>query len=131
MLYPTVPASRYPVAEIIAATEAHNGASFTADGRNVYGAPFYAVSVNPEHERIVNAPLSADVLERYIAERADIWDDAHIIGTWQHDGRVYLDVVTLVSDLDDALALARQHGQLAIFDLANGEEISAVSEVAA
>ena len=131
MLYTPVLASRYPVADIINATAECGGASFSIDGRNLFGAPFYAVSVHPEHERIVSAPLSPEVLDTYISERADIWDDSHIIGTWEHEGRVYLDVVTLVADRDDALALARQHGQLAIFNLAAGEEISAVSEVAA
>jgi hypothetical protein len=48
---------------------------------------------------------------------------AHYVGSWTHDGTLYLDVVRVVPELRDALSLAREHNQLAVWDLAAGEEL--------
>ena len=51
-------------------------------------------------------------------------------GTWVADGYVHLDVVELVNDREDALLKGMAHGQLAIWDNANGCEIPVVEGVA-
>lgn len=46
------------------------------------------------------------------------------VGTWEEGGVVYVDPVALVSNLADAIALAEEHDQLAIYGLHNGETIN-------
>jgi len=45
------------------------------------------------------------------------------VGAWIHDGQLYLDPGTLCSDLGDAIALAKQRGELAIYDTVDECEI--------
>lgn len=46
-------------------------------------------------------------------------------GSWRDDrGRIWLDRVNILDNLDDALFLARFRGELAIFHLDTGEEIA-------
>lgn len=45
------------------------------------------------------------------------------LGVWRDGDKVYFDVVNVVADRDEALAMGRAHNQLAIYDLAKGEEI--------
>ena len=44
-------------------------------------------------------------------------------GCWFDNGRYYLDVSVNAQDRDNALAVAKRNGQLAIFDVAEGETI--------
>ena len=45
------------------------------------------------------------------------------IGTWVHNGKVYLDSVKGFEDLDEALGFARVSNQLAIYDRLENKEI--------
>lgn len=45
-------------------------------------------------------------------------------GTWIHDGTVYVDPHTRTEDLAHALDLARERGELAIWDSEQGEAIN-------
>ena len=53
------------------------------------------------------------------------------VGTWQHEGRVYVDAVDVFSDLDAALAAARSRDQLAVWDAQNGAVIPVTAVPAA
>ena len=46
------------------------------------------------------------------------------VGTWAHDGTVYVDLVEIFTDRDAALSVARDRGELAIWDAYAGAEIS-------
>jgi hypothetical protein len=46
------------------------------------------------------------------------------VGTWQHDGTVYVDLVEIFTDRDAALAAARDRGEIAIWDAYAGAEIT-------
>lgn len=47
-----------------------------------------------------------------------------LVGSWINDGRLYLDIVLPISNLGDALTLARATNQLAIYDAIKGESIN-------
>lgn len=47
----------------------------------------------------------------------------YYLGAWVNNGKIYLDVVTIVKDLKVALRLAKIGKQIAIFDLDNQKEI--------
>lgn len=47
----------------------------------------------------------------------------NILGTWLHEGVVYLDNVQAFSDLEEALKVAKAQGELAIFDSFENKEI--------
>jgi hypothetical protein len=85
----------------------------------------YAVAVHPECEEIFAQVTPVGVwgyMERH-AETLAL--PGRVMGGWcdPSDGRVYLDVSILVEDRDEAIKLAVDHDQLAIFDFAAGESI--------
>ena len=45
------------------------------------------------------------------------------IGTWIHKGKIYFDLVQHIQDLDVATKLAKEHGEIAIYDCKNQKEI--------
>lgn len=49
--------------------------------------------------------------------------DGCFLGTWVHDGQVYIDVTEHFVDLEEALCAARLGNQLAIWDIENEVEI--------
>jgi hypothetical protein len=42
---------------------------------------------------------------------------ARIIGTWIDDGRLYIDAIELIESTDDALRLAAERGELAVYHI--------------
>jgi len=61
--------------------------------------------------------IYADLHERLFRE------EGCLLGGWVH-GRLYLDVSVRVPNKDEALRLAAQRGELAIYDVATGEVIN-------
>jgi hypothetical protein len=100
---------------------------FTVDprtGADVTGG--YAVSLHPEAGRVL-AKVTPGALLEFVMTRSDLLTvPGNVFGAWRDpaDGRVYLDVSTLVDDLDQALELARQHDQLAVYDFAAGRSVT-------
>jgi hypothetical protein len=88
-----------------------------SDGSDVRAG--YAVAVHPERERIFDGGVTSNDLHKYIAEAKDALSlPGRVLGGW-HDpatGRVYLDVSVVTADLSEAMTLARETQQLAIFD---------------
>lgn len=85
----------------------------------------YAVAAHPDREVILSEVTMGDLLE-FMIRNADVLQlPGRIVGGWKdpEDGRVYLDVSILVEDRDEALQLAVDHDQLAIFDFASGQSI--------
>ena len=52
-------------------------------------------------------------------------NSARHYGVWadQRDGQIYFDVVDHVGTLADALRLGRERGEIAVWDIAEGEEV--------
>lgn len=49
--------------------------------------------------------------------------DTDYVGTWLSDGVIFIDAVVLMPDLREAMALALNHGQEAIYDFLSGESL--------
>ncbi len=54
---------------------------------------------------------------------ADLAYDTQYVGYWQHDGDWFFDAVDLVEDEADALNLAKERGEIAIWDGVNSQEV--------
>lgn len=90
-----------------------------ATGENVTSG--YAVSIYPERERIITGGVTGEDLADYLREHADALTlPGRVFGGWRDpaSGAAFLDVSVTTRDLPTALALARSHGQLAVFDFA-------------
>lgn len=110
---------------IVADTLANGGGTYDQDTLESVTGQFYALSVNPECERVIPiAEFSADELSDALVTFPH---DAHI-GTWIDGTNVYVDASTLIPHarmlLCDVLAIARDAGQLAIYDMASGQTIA-------
>ena len=85
----------------------------------------YAMALNPMYEERV--PLR-DFGPDHVAEYRKKWaavlaEPNNYLGAWVQDGYVYLDVSVVVSDESEAMDVARQNQQRAIFNLSTFEEI--------
>jgi hypothetical protein len=105
----------------------HGGSTFNLAKGPLGGTPHYAVSIHKGREvKVPGKNVSPEQMQAFMAKNADLLQDPdNSVGTWfnQEDGNTYIDVSKTVPGLDDALKLARENDQLAIFDLQNFEEI--------
>lgn len=95
-------------------------------GQDMMGAQAYAVSIFKDRELVVLGNANAPTVAKYIRANDDLLSDPrNALGTWfnNEDGNTYLDISVLVPRMQDALQLARKHGQIAIFDLRTGTNI--------
>lgn len=114
------------------ATLAHDGVTFdpVTLSEPTWG---YAVATVGREEiyeladdpRVSAVELTA-ILEDYIRRHHSVLASSrYYLGTWLHDGRIYLDVSEVIrGDLPAAIATGVARQQLAIFDLLRKEEIS-------
>jgi len=101
---------------------------FTVNPRN--GADVskgFAVAIYPERSKeIAHSEVGADTIKQYADSNSDVLSmDGNMMGGW-HDpasGTVWLDVSRVTSSKEKAIALAKQHNQIAIFDLGSGNSI--------
>lgn len=110
-------------------TVSKGGATWNLVEGNLLGTPNYAVSVFPERCKVISLGRCPEEAERhdiageveaFIRANKDVlMDDPRVsIGTWEHEGHLYLDLSITVPSLALALELGRQYGQNEIFDLA-------------
>lgn len=99
----------------------HGGGTFEAGT----GLPFepaegYAVAMAAGTQAWVTDPADLPDVARLVAQE---WD-ASFVGTWvAPDRRIHVDPVQYVRDLDRALAIGRENGQLAIYSFTTKEVI--------
>lgn len=101
----------------------------------------YVVAI-PEHGKIID---QAEARELYGVKGGDNWGarlevaswvldmipvvDSHAtpitltLGSWRHEGKLYLDLGQVYADRDAAIAAGIERNQIAIWDVAKGEEI--------
>lgn len=107
------------------------GGGFTLDpARRRTPAAGFAVAVHPERTwRIAADRFGAHHVARFVRthEAALARDRRLFAGAWldRGNGLVHLDLSIVETDARDALALARRHRQLAVFDLATGRTLAA------
>lgn len=116
------------MAERIAALHQQNGgATFNLYFGDMSGQPLFAVSVFPDASTVVpGRVISLGVLEQFIKDSERLLHDPrNNIGTWYNaaDDSTYLDVSTTLPDREAAIALAVRCNRIAIYDLANWEEL--------
>lgn len=86
----------------------------------------YAVVVHPEYECVFDRSVTGNDLHEYIARAKDALSlPGRVLGGWCDPvtGRVYLDVSVVAAALPEAVRLAWETRQLAIFDLSAMESI--------
>ena len=86
----------------------------------------YAVAVHPEHERVFDGRVTSNDLHEYIAQAKDALAlPGRVLGGWcdPATSRIYLDVSAVTADLSEAMTLARETHQIAIFDFSAMESI--------
>jgi hypothetical protein len=96
------------------------------DGAKTFPTEGFAVSVNPERTRVIEGTVDSVTLHQYGRDNRDLLSTpGKVFGGWldTESGKTYLDVVTLFDSKEEALDLAVEHGELAIFDLGSGQEI--------
>src|SRR6185369_2219220 len=112
------------VNQIVNALHANGGVTWNLSQGNMVGTPNYAVSIYPDRAQILDG-VDFDRVEEFIISNSDLLDNPeNSFGAWSHDGKVYLDVVATIPDINKAVELGKQHNQIAIWDLKNGEQIS-------
>lgn len=84
------------------------------------GEEGHVVALAPYEERVPAAELTPERVAEYAAKhRAVLEGDPSLrIGGWHNpeDGNVYLDISRVVPTREEAMSLAREHGQLSVFD---------------
>lgn len=113
----------FPLAELVADAKA---GGFTFDPRTgARPGRGFAFSEHPEIETIVPvSEFSEQHLADFINRNAHLLEDPeHFIGAWLDGDNVYLDISTIVDDLDEALRRGYAAKQLAVFDLGNFRSI--------
>lgn len=126
-----MPSTYRPFVLIARATANNGGCTFDASGSIVERDSGYVVSPYPEHGRTF---LTSDRKSAIAAKTAlfhnhvmnSEWTlpENHYFGTWLDGETLHLDIVVIVDDMTDAMRLAYEHNQLAVYDLANGCDIT-------
>lgn len=91
----------------------------------------YAVSVFPDCEERITGNVRESRIARYLAANAPLLAKPNVVlGGWRNpeDNAVYLDVSIVVPTRAEAVALAKAHGQVAIWDFAACRSIPLVDE---
>lgn len=95
-------------------------------GEEVTPVRGYAVSAYPECNRQLIGPVDPHHIRSYVIEHTDILQQAgSLLGGWRdpETGIAHLDVSKICGNRDYAMALAREFGELAIWDFAAGESV--------
>lgn len=99
-----------------------DGSSYNVvTGQNLAGTKNYAVSSYKSRELIIpGKDVSAETFEKFIKANEDLLGDPrNILGSWfsEEDGNTYIDVSSVSTSLQDAMRIAINSDQAAIFDL--------------
>lgn len=125
-------ATKLDVAKLVGALTTPDG-GFSADPSGSAVTAGFAVSIHPECERVLVAPVSDSDLESYVADHAaTLALPGRVFGGWHDpaDGRIYLDVSVVVDTEEEAARLAFTASQLAYFDLGSGSSVRLVEPAA-
>jgi len=96
------------------------GSTHDARGKNLVGVDAYAVAVHPKLSEVVQGrELSEETVTSYVRRNFAEITRAGAFGTWYSSGsdKTYLDVVTIVRDRDEAIAMGTKHNQIEIVHL--------------
>lgn len=114
----------------------NGGATYNLGYGNQAGQDLWVVSVSPQRSRTI--PLddfTPEKLQDWIYENRDVLIHPYLsIGTWVHDGLVYLDISETFQTRAIAQVVGEHYQQTCIYHLGTGEEfyltpVPAVEEV--
>lgn len=106
----------------------HDG-GFTVSSVGLSPKSGYALSISPDNERILDMKtLTTGKMNRILRQYEPILKKeprAHV-GGWRDpvSGKVFFDVSIVTKNKSEAMALAKKHNQLAIYDLKHGKTIN-------
>lgn len=86
----------------------------------------YMVALEGYELKVPLTEFFTGVVADYIGQHAQklMSNPALCLGTWVNEGTVYLDLSENIASRDKALELGKERGQLAIFNLADMEEVT-------
>jgi hypothetical protein len=117
------------VNETLAKPVGRQGGTFDPKTLNEYSGSGYGVGgVEPGTEMYVEQFTPQSVQSFMREHEATLSQPGMHVGTWVEDGKVYLDISQVVPDMDDALKLAAQRGEKAIYSFASGDSIYVVPD---
>lgn len=95
----------------------------TGKGLSAHDARFM-LSPYEDRQAILDHPPTEQDLRNFTSRNEDLLSQpGHNLGTWDNQGKHYLDVSIGENDPQKALSLAAKHKQLAIFDLLEGKDV--------
>jgi hypothetical protein len=116
-------------AKLAEVARSNGGFTATRDGEALTGRTGYMVSPYPDRTaKILTGKFGAFSIMAFADRNADLLAlQDHYIGAWRNatDGQdqVWLDVSVKTNDLYRAATVARDHDQLAVFDLAHAHDL--------
>ena len=86
----------------------------------------YMVALQGYELQVPVSEFFTGIVADYLGEHAQklMSTPSLCLGTWVNEGTVYLDLSENIPNREKALELGRERGQLAIFNLANMEEVT-------
>lgn len=86
----------------------------------------YMVALQGYELKVPVSEFFTGVVADYIGQHAQklMANPALCVGTWLNEGSVYLDLSENIPNREQALELGKERGQLAIFNLADMEEVT-------
>jgi len=118
--------------EFLKSTIQNNGASYNLITGELNPNKGYMVALQGKEQRFVFDTYNTKSLQynvaNYIKDNALILIGGvvcsdYFLGSWVHNGEIYLDISVNVGDLKEALFLGKKYKQLAIWDCENKCEI--------
>ena len=98
----------------------------------------YALSLRKDTERVIDIKAGREAVKKEIIEyvrkhREEIKEPGNFVGGWYDDEskKIFLDLSTVIDDRAKAERMAKEHKQLAIYDLGAGKVIDVLRRQAA
>lgn len=71
----------------------------------------------------IKAGATIEEFSKALARMDKMLPSNAILGTWIHEGQIYIEQSKIIENLDFALAIAKLNEQIAIYDLAKQEDV--------
>lgn len=109
---------------VVAAIALGDGCTVSLNGRALAAVDGYVVSL-PGREKLLRDPGSREEIRSYIYDHVDVLSDPDLyVGAWEGPDGWVLDVSEHVQDRGLAKLLGLSRGQIAVWDVAAGQEIT-------
>ncbi|WP_144722222.1 hypothetical protein [Cellulosimicrobium sp. TH-20] len=102
---------------LLDATLANGGATLTREGFATEGV---AVAGIAPAIRVDADGLTVELL----ADAVQVFRNATALGTWLHEGEFWIEPTEVFTDRAEAIRIGRDRGEIAVYDLGEGEEIT-------